>query len=144
MVSFVPDPLGRVTVETTTEGDNKFTWDISPNGIGSIGQTTSQDGAVIDVSYHGSGEPGAGEVAGEHWAVDGLGFQVDHTYDSFGRPSVLQYPETSVTTHSRCATTSRCEGCSLRSPAPDRQAASSSNSVTTTIVGVSWIPAPIS
>jgi RHS repeat-associated protein len=81
------DRLGRVTEKTDKDGTTKFVWDTAANGRGKIAETTSPSGVRRQFLYDV-----IGRMHREVWTVAGSTFQVDYSFDSFGRPHKVSYP----------------------------------------------------
>ncbi|MFP2928227.1 FG-GAP-like repeat-containing protein [Pyxidicoccus sp. 3LG] len=100
VTTFHHDDLGRVTSEVRPDDTSQFVWDTAldangvPNGLGLLARVTNERdpaNTLDDVStafvYDSFGRPHQ-----EFWNIEGQVYDVERTYDAFGRLDTLSYP----------------------------------------------------
>jgi RHS repeat-associated protein len=83
------DPLGRTTTIVGTDGTTTLTYDLAPNGKGSVAETLSATGIRTHHQYDA-----LGRLSVETVDVPGVaeGMALERSYDSFGRVAGMAYP----------------------------------------------------
>jgi RHS repeat-associated protein len=88
--TLIRDVLGRVNERDDNDGKTTFTWDTAANGKGKLAETMSASGVRRQFFYDTSGR-----LNREIWTMVGQTFQVDYSFDSFGKVSKVSYPNVS-------------------------------------------------
>lgn len=98
VTTYVRDDLGRpVTVTSSRDGIDHFTWDVQPQGPNMPGRllrslregvhNDATDDIAVAYQYDTLGRP-----ALEQWSVEGRTYAINRTYDGYSRPLTLEYP----------------------------------------------------
>jgi RHS repeat-associated protein len=86
--TYVPDEIGRVKERQDDDGTTTFTWDTHGKGLLASSKSASSLGDVEKEYFYDS----SGRMFRQITRIGGETFQIDTTYDAFGRAKTISYP----------------------------------------------------